>query len=148
MISVRTKIAYINQKERSCTAHLLTKTFTIMKYITDKEIAENRDKFVPAPLDEKNLTTDWITDELPDYGTTAGVRCGKSRTEAVMWINGDLIRVCYRDNKISFYALETFMDADYIEKRIDELLGDTEYLVCNKVVWNDHIRFSFFWECN
>ena len=38
-----------------------------MKYLTDKEIADNRDKFVPAPLDEKNLTTDWITDELPDY---------------------------------------------------------------------------------
>ena len=119
-----------------------------MKYLTDNEIAENRDKFVPAPFDEKNLTTDWITDELPDYGTTAGGRCGKSRTEAVMWINGDLIRVCYRDNKISFYALETFMDADYIEKRIDELLGETEYLVCNKVFCNEHIKFSFFWECN
>ena len=115
-----------------------------MKYITDKEIAENRDKFVPAPLDEKNLTTDWITDELPDYGTTAGVRCGKSMTEAVMWINGDLIRVCYVDNKIRFYALETFMDADYIEKRIDELLGETEYLVCNKVFCNEHLKFSFF----
>ena len=119
-----------------------------MKYLTDKEIAENRDKFVPAPFDEKNLTTDWITDELPDYGTTAGVRCRKSRTEAVMWINGDLIRVRYHDNKISFYALETFMYIDYIEKLIDKMLGETEYLVCNKVVWNDHIRFSFFWECN
>ena len=119
-----------------------------MKYITDKEIAENRDKFVPAPLDEKNLTTDWITDELPDYGTTAGVRCGKSRTEAVMWINGDLIRVCYHDNKISFYALETFMNIDYIEKLIDEVLGETEYLVCNKFFCNEHLKFSFFWECN
>ena len=119
-----------------------------MKYITDKEIADNRDKFVPAPLDEKNLTTDWITEELPDYGTTAGVRCRKSRTESAMWINGDIILVRYYDNKISFYALETFMDADYIEKRIDELLGDTEYLVCNKFVWNEHLSFSFFWECN
>ena len=119
-----------------------------MKYITDKEIAENRDKFVPAPLDEKNLTTDWITDELPDYGTTAGVRCGKSRTEAVMWINGDLIRVCYRDNKISFYAFETYIDIDYIEKLVDKLLGDTEHLVCKKVFWNDYLKFSFFWECD
>ena len=127
---------------------LLTKTFTIIKYLTDKEIAENRCKFVPAPFDENNLTTDWITEELPDYGTTARVRCEKSRTEAVMWINEDLIRVCYRDNKISFYAFETYIDIDYIEKLMDKLLGDTEYLVCNKVVWNDHIRFSFFWECN
>ena len=118
-----------------------------MKYITDKEIAENKGKFVHAPLYEKNLTTDWITDELPDYGTTAGVRCGKSRTESAMWINGDLILVRYYDNKISFYALETFMDADYIEKRIDELLGETEYLVCNKVFCNEHLKFSFFWEC-
>ena len=119
-----------------------------MKYLTDKEIAENRDKLVPAPLDEKNLTTDWITEELPDYGTTAAVRCGKSKAEAVMWLDGDLIRVRYHDNKISFYALETFMNIDYIEKLIDNLLGETEYLVCNKVVWNDHLRFSFFWECN
>lgn len=119
-----------------------------MKYLTDKEIAENRDKFVPAPLDEKNLTTDWITEELPDYGTTAAVRCGKSKAEAVMWINGDLIRVRYYDNKISFYALETFMSIEYIEKLIDKMLGDTEYLVCNKVVWNEHLKFSFFWECN
>lgn len=119
-----------------------------MKYLTDQEIAENRDNLVPAPLDEKNLTTDWITEELPDYGTTAAVRCGKSRTEAVMWINGDLIRVCYHDNKISFYALETFMNIDYIEKLIDDVFGETEYLVCNKVVWNDHLRFSFFWECD
>ena len=119
-----------------------------MKYITDKEIAENRDKFVPAPLDEKNLTTDWITEELPDYGTTVAVRCRKSRTESAMWINGDLIRVYYHDNKISFYALETFINIDYIEKLIDEVLGETEYLVCNKFVWNEHLSFSFFWECN
>ena len=119
-----------------------------MKYLTDKEIAENIGNLVPAPLDEKNLTTDWITEELPDYGTTAAVRCGKSKAEAVMWLDGDLIRVCYHDNKISFYALETFMYIDYIEKLIDKMLGETEYLVCNKVVWNDHIRFSFFWECN
>lgn len=118
-----------------------------MKYLTDKEIAENRDKFVPAPLDEKNLTTDWITDELPDYGTTAAVRCGKSKAEAVMWLDGDLIRVCYHDNKISFYALGTFMNIDYIEKLIDDVFGETEYLVCNKVVWNEHLKFSFFWEC-
>lgn len=119
-----------------------------MKYLTDKEIEENRDKLVPAPLDEKNLTTDWITEELPDYGTTAAVRCGKSKAEAVMWLDGDLIRVCYHDNKISFCALETFMNIDYIEKLLDKLLCDTEYLVCNKVVWNDYLRFSFFWECN
>ena len=121
-----------------------------MKYITDKEIAENRDKFVPAPLDEKNLTTDWITEELPDYGTTAAVRCGKSKAEAVMWLDGDLIRVCYHDNKISFYALETFMNIDYIEKLIDDVFGETEYLVCNKFVGkcNEHLRFSFFWECS
>ena len=119
-----------------------------MKYLTDKEIAESGDKLVPAPLDEKNLTTDWITEELPDYGTTAAVRCGKSKAEAVMWLDGDLIRVCYHDNKISFYALEAFMNIDYIEKLLDKLLCDTEYLVCNKVVWNDHVRFSFFWECS
>ena len=119
-----------------------------MKYLTDKEIADNRDKFVPAPLDEKNLTTDWITDELPDYGTTAGVKCKKLRTEAVMWLNGDLIRVRYYDNKIYFDASDVFMDIDYIEKLIDNLLGETEYLVCNKVVCNDYLRFSFFWECN
>ena len=119
-----------------------------MKYLTDKEIADNRDNLVPAPLDEKNLTTDWITEELPDNGTTAGVRSKKSRTEAVMWINGDLIRVCYCKNKITFYALETFMDIDYIEKRIEELVGETEGLVCNKRVWNDHLNLCFFWECN
>ena len=119
-----------------------------MKYLTEQEIAENIGNLVPAPLDEKNLTTDWITEELPDYGTTAAVRCGKSKAEAVMWLDGDLIRVCYHENKISFYALETFMNIDYIEKLLDEVLGETEYLVCNKVVWNDHIRFSFFWECN
>ena len=119
-----------------------------MKYLTEQEIAESGDKLVPAPLDEKNLTTDWITEELPDYGTTAAVRCGKSKAEAVMWLDGDLIRVCYHDNKISFYALETFMNIDYIEKLLDKLLCDTEYLVCNKVVWNDHVRFSFFWERN
>ena len=119
-----------------------------MKYLTDNEIAENRDKFVPAPLDEKNLTTDWITDELPDYGTTAGVRRRKSKTEVAMWINGDLIRVCYCENKISFWALETFMDIDYIEKRIEELVGKTEGLVCNKRVWNEHLKFCFFWECS
>ena len=119
-----------------------------MKYLTDEEIVENRGKLVPAPFDEKNLTTDWITDELPDYGTTAGVRCGKSRTEAVMWIKGDLIRACYNDNKISFYALETFMDIDYIEKRIEELVGETEGLVCNKRVWNEHLKLCFFWECS
>ena len=119
-----------------------------MKYLTDKEIAENRYKFVPAPFDEKNLTTDWITDELPDYGTTAGVRCGKSRTEAVMWLKGDLIRVRYYDNKIYFDALDIFMDIDYIEKLVDKLLGETEYLVCKKDFWNDYLKFSFFWECN
>ena len=119
-----------------------------MKYLTDKEISENRDKLVPAPLDEKNLTTDWITDELPDYGTTAGVRSKKSRTEAVMWINGDLIRVCYCENKITFYALETFMDIDYIEKLIDEVFAEPAYLVCNKVLLNEHLKFSFFWECD
>lgn len=119
-----------------------------MKYLTDEEIEENRGKLVPAPFDEKNLTTDWITDELPDYGTTAGVKCRKLRTEAVMWLKGDLIRVRYYDNKIYFDALDVFMDIDYIEKLIDKLLGDTEYLVCNKVVWNDYLRFSFFWECN
>lgn len=121
-----------------------------MKYLTDKEIAESGDKLVPAPLDEKNLTTDWITEELPDYGTTAAVRCGKSKAEAVMWLDGDLIRVCYHDNKISFIALETFMNIDYIEKLLDEVFGDTEYLVCNKFVgnFNEHLRFSFFWECN
>ena len=110
-----------------------------MKYLTENEIAENRDMLALALFDEKNLTTDWITDELPDR---------KSRTEAVMLIKGDLIRVCYNDNKIGFYALETFMDIDYIEKRIEELVGDTEGLVCNNHVWNDHLRFSFFWECN
>lgn len=119
-----------------------------MKYLTDKEIAENRDNLVPAPFDEKNLTTDWITEELPDYGTTAAVRCGKSEAEAVMWLDGDLIRVCYHDNKISFYALETFMNIDYIEKLLDKLLGETEHLVCKKVFWNDYLKFSFFWECN
>lgn len=121
-----------------------------MKYLTDKEIEENRGKLVPAPFDEKNLTTDWITDELPDYGTTAAVRHGKSKAEAVMWLDGDLIRVCYHDNKISFYALETFMNIDYIEKLLDKLLCDTEYLVCNKFVgnFNEHLRFSFFWECD
>lgn len=119
-----------------------------MKYITDKEIAENRGKLVPAPFDEKNLTTDWITDELPDYGTTAGVKCRKLRTEAVMWLNGDLIRVRYYDNKIYFDALDIFMDIDYIEKLVDKLLGDTEHLVCKKVFWNDYLNFSFFWECD
>lgn len=119
-----------------------------MKYLTEKEIAENRDKFVPAPFDEKNLTTDWITDELPDNGTTAGVRHRKSKTEVAMWINGDLIRVCYCDNKITFWALETFIDIDYIEMRIEELVGKTEGLVCNKRVGNEHLKFSFFWECS
>lgn len=119
-----------------------------MKYLTDNEIAENRDMFALALFDEKNLTTDWITDELPDYGTTAGVRCRKSRTEVVMWINGDLIRVCYYENKITFWALETFMDIDYIEKRIEELVGKTEGLVCNKRVWNERLKFCFFWECS
>ena len=111
-----------------------------MKYLTEQEIAESGDKLVPAPLDEKNLTTDWITEELPDYGTTAAVRCGKSKAEAVMWLDGDLILVRYYDNKISFYALETFMDADYIEKRIDELLGDTES--CEKMI--DDLWRSFY----
>ena len=119
-----------------------------MKYLTDNEIAENRDNFVPAPFDEKNLTTDWITEELPDYGTTAGVRHRKSRTEVAMWINGDLIRVCYCENKITFWALETFMDIDYIENRIEELVGKTEGLVCNKRVGNEHLKFCFFWECS
>ena len=121
-----------------------------MKYLTDKEIEENRDNLVPAPLDEKNLTTDLITEELPDDGTTAAVRCGKSKAEAVMWLDGDLIRVCYHENKISFYALETFMNIDYIEKLMDKLLGETEYLVCNKFFGNcnEHLRFSFFWECD
>lgn len=119
-----------------------------MKYLTDNEIAENRDNLVPAPFDEKNLTTDWITDELPDEVTTVAVRCNKSSTDAVMWINGDLIRVCYCENKITFWALETFMDIDYIDKRIEELVGKTEGLVCNKRVGNDHLKFSFFWECS
>ena len=119
-----------------------------MKYLTDNEIAENRYKFVPAQLDETNLTTDWITDELPDNRTTAGVRRRKSKTEVAMWINGDLIRVCYCENKISFWALETFMDIDYIEKRIEELVGKTEGLVCNKRVRNEHLKFCFFWECS
>ena len=120
-----------------------------MKYLTDKEIAENRDKLVPAPLDEKNLTTDWITDELPDNGTTAGVRQRKSKTEVVMWINGDLILVCFFENKITFYKLLIFMDINYIEKRIEELVGKTEGLVCNKRVrdYGDNVTFCFFWEC-
>ena len=119
-----------------------------MKYLTEIEIAENICKFVPAPYDEKNLTTDWITDELPDNRTTAGVRNRKSKTEVAMWINGDLIRVCYCENKIAFWALETFMDIDYIEKRIEELVGKTEGLVCNKRVGNEHLKFCFFWECS
>ena len=120
-----------------------------MKYLTDKEIADNRGKFVPAPLDEKNLTTYWITDELPDYGTTAGVRHRKSKTEVVMWINGDPIIVCFFENKITFYKLLIFMDINYIEKRIEELVGKTEGLVCNKRVrdYGNSITFCFFWEC-
>ena len=119
-----------------------------MKYLTDKEIAENKDNLIPAPLDEKNLTTDWITDELPDYGTTAGVRSRKLRSEAIMWINGNLVLVGYYDNNITFYGVETLIDVDYIEKLIDEVLGETEYLVCKKAVWHEHLLFSFFWECN
>ena len=119
-----------------------------MKYLTDNEIAENKGKFVPAPFDEKNLTTDWITDELPDEGTTVAVRCDKLSTDAVMWINGDLIRVCYYDNKIIFHELDALTTFDYIEKRIDELVGETEGLVCIKVDWYKHLRFSFFWECS
>lgn len=121
-----------------------------MKYLTENEIAENRDMFTPALFDEKNLITDWITDDLPDYGTTAGVRQRKSKTEVVMWINGDLILVCYFENKITFYKLLIFMSINYIEKRIEELVGKTEGLVCNKRVrdYGNSITFSFFWECD
>ena len=120
-----------------------------MRYLTDEEIVENRGKLVPAQFDEKNLTTDWITYDLPDYGTTAGVRQRKSKTEVVMWINGDPILVCFFENKITFYKLLIFMDINYIEKCIEELVGKTEGLVCNKRVrdYGNSITFCFFWEC-
>lgn len=59
-----------------------------MKYITSEEAKSIKENLVTAPFDEKNLCTDWLTDELQDYYTTCAVANHKGIVSVMCWIGG------------------------------------------------------------
>lgn len=82
----------------------------------------NEQKLIPAPLDEKNVTTDWISDIFDGYGDY--VEC-QNRNCGVGFVNDCPVFVSWHDNVLTWRIVENNINnyeqtVDVIKKRLKE----------------------------
>ena len=107
---------------------------------------------VPAPIDNKNVTTDWIP-EIFDFGDCTTVNCKDSQWRVCGYVNCELVECIYYHggNKVywSIYALYSVLDNTKAElmKRLKKYETDEsniysefdekETSVCQKFYWKE-----------
>lgn len=100
-----------------------TKFFLNTKELEDF-MSSRHETFVPTPIDEKNISTDWI-DDLFDNGEFV-----MRHNEWLGWIEGCPVRVTTADNVATFYAFgkafTKHIEPYYVATAIDGLLQDGE----------------------
>lgn len=99
---------------------------------------------IPAPIDGKNVCTDWIADVFDSLD------CIINGNEAVGFINGAPVYVTWSGNSMCWRAV-THSVNDYAEtvaelKRRLEEFGNDDGLVSEVTPWGTGIRESFFFE--
>jgi hypothetical protein len=99
---------------------------------------------IPAPIDEKNVCTDWIADVF-DFSD-----CTINGNEAVGFINGAPVYLTWSGNSM-YWSAVTHSVNDYAETIVElklrlEEFGDDDNLVSEITPWGMGIRESFFFE--
>ena len=101
-------------------------------------------KRFPAPLDEKNVMTDWIEECFDNYGDCT---CNGSRI--VGFINNAPVYAIYYDNVIKWTILETFNPQDTMNvllNRLDEHEDPDSALYSERMIDENVLYQSFFFK--
>lgn len=103
-------------------------------------------KLIPAPLDEKNVTTDWIEDIFDDYQYA---ECS-SRNAAVGFINKCPVYVNWHDNAIFWRVIENNINnydetLEIIKIRLKEFEDPQSGLVSNIQSWGSNCIVQKFY---
>lgn len=118
-----------------------------MKYITLEDVKQNRLDYASAPFDEKNLTTDWLSDgySLVDVGTTVAERSNRNKTEYMGWIDNVAFQYSVHRNKLTFYGGNSYY-WNIIKERVEECTCNTSGLCCIYNRGDAYVEFIFYWE--
>lgn len=98
-------------------------------------------KKIPAPLDETNVTTDWI-EEIFDNGNCT---CNGSRI--VGFVRDAPVYAIYYDNVVRWTVLDSFLPSDRINeliRRLDRYENPDEVVFSEKTVIGKTLTQRFF----